>query len=128
MLLAHTALGLPQSYPCAYMDGTRVVLITAPDLDTAERLAREMVEQRLAACVNGLPGAFSIYRWQGNIERATEVLLIAKTDAARIQELLAWLERSHPYDVPECIALSPTEMSPRYREWLERETQREATS
>ncbi|HTF88578.1 MAG TPA: divalent-cation tolerance protein CutA [Planctomycetota bacterium] len=108
------------------MDGTRVVLITAPDQDTAERLAREMVEQRLAACVNGLPGAFSIYRWQGSIERSNEVILIAKTDAARMPELMAWLERSHPYEVPECIAISPAEMSPRYREWLERETQPEA--
>ena len=107
------------------MDGARVVLISAPDQDTAERLAREMVEQRLAACVNGLPGAFSIYRWQGSIERASEVLLIAKTDAARMPELLTWLERAHPYEVPECIALSPSEMSPRYREWLEQETQPE---
>jgi periplasmic divalent cation tolerance protein len=108
------------------MEGTRVVLIAAPDQETAERLAREMVEQRLAACVNGLPGAFSIYRWQGSIERATEVLLIAKTDAARMPELIAWLERAHPYEVPECIALSPAEISPRYRAWLEQETAREA--
>lgn len=107
------------------MEAARVVLISAPDLGTAERLARELVEQRLAACVNGIPGAFSVYRWQGSIERATEVLLIAKTDASRIGELMLWLERAHPYDVPECIAIAPTEMSPRYREWLERETRGE---
>jgi periplasmic divalent cation tolerance protein len=107
------------------MDQARVVLISAPDLDTAERLSREMVEQRLAACVNGIPGAFSIYRWQGSIERSTEVLLIAKTEAARIPELLAWLERAHPYDVPECVALAPEEVSPRYRAWLSSEVRRE---
>ncbi|MBK8178514.1 MAG: divalent-cation tolerance protein CutA [Planctomycetes bacterium] len=105
------------------MDQARVVLITAPDLETAERLARELVEQRLAACVNGLPGAFSIYRWQGSIERATEVLLIAKTEASRLSEIFAWLERSHPYEVPECIALPAGEISPRYRAWLEHEVQ-----
>ena len=110
------------------MDSARIVLITAPDQASAERLARELVEQRLAACVNGLPGAFSIYRWQGNIERTDEVLLIAKTDAARIPELFDWLERSHPYEVPECIAITPSEMSPRYREWLERETKAEAAT
>jgi periplasmic divalent cation tolerance protein len=108
------------------MEEARVVLISAPDLDTAERLARELVEQRLAACVNAIPGAFSIYRWQGSIERATEVLLIAKTDASRIAELFTWLERAHPYDVPECIAIAPAEMSARYRDWLERETRGEA--
>ena len=100
-------------------------MISAPDLATAERLARELVEQRLAACVNGVPGAFSVYRWQGSIEHSTEVLLIAKTDASRIGELMIWLERAHPYDVPECIAIAPAEMSPRYREWLERETRGE---
>lgn len=108
------------------MEAARVVLISAPDRDTAERLAHELVEQRLAACVNGIPGAFSVYRWQGSIERSTEVLLIAKTDASRIAELMAWLERAHPYDVPECIAIAPAEVSPPYREWLERETRGEA--
>lgn len=107
------------------MDQARVVLITAPDPATAERLAREMVEQRLAACVNGIPGAFSVWRWQGAIERAEEVLLIAKTEAGRLPEILAWLERSHPYEVPECVALAPAEVSPRYRAWLSAEVRRE---
>ncbi len=110
------------------MEAARIVLISAPDLETGERLAREMVEQRLAACVSGLPGAFSIYRWQGKVERANEVLLIAKTDAARVPELMAWLEGAHPYDVPECIAIAPIELSPRYRQWLELETRAEADS
>ena len=106
------------------MDVPRVVLITAPDSETAERLAREIVEQKLAACVNWLPGVSSIYRWQGRIERSSEVLLIVKTMASHVSELQAWLERAHPYDVPECIALTPAEISPRYLEWLQIETLR----
>jgi periplasmic divalent cation tolerance protein len=109
------------------MDAPRVVLITAPDAVVAERLARELVEQQLAACVNWVGGVSSVYRWQGRIEHSSEVLLIVKTLASRLGELQAWLEHSHPYDVPECIALTPAEISPRYLEWLQQETVRGAS-
>lgn len=101
-------------------------MITAPDAATAERLARELVEQQLAACVNWIHGVSSVYRWQGRVEHSSEVLLIAKTFASRLAELQSWLEHSHPYEVPECIALTPAEISPRYLEWLQLETVRGA--
>jgi periplasmic divalent cation tolerance protein len=99
-------------------DETRVVLITAPDRATGEKLARELVGRRLAACVNLLDGVTSIYRWEGAIEAASEVLLMAKTTAGRYAELERALAELHPYQVPECIALAPTSVAPRYRAWL----------
>lgn len=99
-------------------DAARVVLVTAPDETVARALARRMVELRLAACVNLLPIAASIYRWQGRVMQETEVLLVTKTTAARLSELEAFLAREHPAQVPECIALRPSEIEGRYLAWL----------
>lgn len=100
----------------------RVVLSTAPDETRARALARELVDRGLAACVNILPGATSIYRWQGAVEEAREVLLVIKTVAARQAELeRVWLEL-HPYDVPEFVVLAPQSVEPRYLAWLRQET------
>jgi periplasmic divalent cation tolerance protein len=96
----------------------RVVLVTAPDLASARSLARGLVERRLAACVNLLPGAESIYRWQGAIESSSEVLLVIKTAADRLPALEAYLESEHPYDCPECIALQPARVEKAYLAWL----------
>ena len=85
----------------------RVVLVTAPDADTAARLARAMVEERLVACVNLIEGVRSIFRWQGSVQEEREVLLIVKTRAGRLGELESFLAREHPYEVPECVALCP---------------------
>ena len=65
------------------------VLVTAPNVDVAERLATQLVESRVAACANLVPGVTSIYRWEGTVERAEEVLLVLKTSAERLPELLA---------------------------------------
>ena len=73
--------------------------------DAAEALAGALVELRLAACVNLLPGARSVYRWQGAVERAEETLLIAKTTQARYAELEAEVRRRHPYELPELLAV-----------------------
>jgi len=96
----------------------RVVLVTAPDLACARRLAHGLVERRLAACVNLVPGMESIYRWQGAIESSSEVLLVVKTAAGRMGEIEAYLESEHPYDCPECIALQPARVERAYLEWL----------
>jgi len=96
----------------------RVVLVTAPDAAAAASIARALVEERLAACVNLVPGLRSIYRWQGRVEEADEVLLLIKTvEGARagIERLLA---RVHPYDLPECVALDVVGVEARYLEWL----------
>jgi periplasmic divalent cation tolerance protein len=100
----------------------RVCLVTVPNLELGEDLARELVEARLAACVNVLPGLTSIYRWKGGVERDAECLLIVKTVAARVRELESWLDRHHPYDVPECVALEPVSVAAAYRAWLVRES------
>lgn len=99
----------------------RVVLVTAPDLACARQLARGLVEQRLAACVNLLPGVESIYRWRGALESAHEVLLLVKTVAGRMGEIEGFLRAQHPYELPECVALVPGEIEARYRAWLEAE-------
>ena len=96
----------------------RVVLVTAPDLACARALARGLVERRLAACVNLVPGLESVYRWEGKIESASEVLLLVKTTAGHLRELESFLAAEHPYDVPECIALEPAEVESSYLAWL----------
>ena len=98
--------------------GARVVLITAPDLEAARRLARGLVEQRLAACVNLVDRLRSVYRWQGEVEEGDEVLMIVKTTTARLEELSLWVVEAHPHDVPECVALEPTAVESRYLSWL----------
>jgi len=96
----------------------RIVLTTAPDLDVARELARGLVAERLAACCNLLGGVTSVYRWEGAVQEAAEVLLILKTSAERLPALEAALLARHPYDVPEVCALAPEAVEPRYLAWL----------
>lgn len=96
----------------------RVVLTTAPDPDTASRLARVLVEERLAACVNLVPGVRSVYRWQGRIEEAGEVLLVAKTRADRADALARRVADLHPYELPELLTLGPAGGSEAYLRWV----------
>lgn len=100
----------------------RVVLCTVPDRDTGLRLARELVEARLAACVNVVAGLTSVYRWQGEIVEEGEALMIVKTSAERYEAFERALAASHPYSVPEIVALEPTAVNRPYREWVEGET------
>lgn len=97
-------------------------LATAPDRAVAERIARALVEERLAACVNLLPGITSVYRWQGSVETGGEVLLLAKTVPARLQALTARVAELHPYEVPEVIALEVSGGLPAYLQWIAGET------
>ena len=99
----------------------RVVLVTASDLAEARSLAKLLVENRLAACVNLVPGVESHYWWQGKLETATEILLVIKSSAEQfeaLQELVRW---HHSYDCPEIVAVAPEAMSPDYRQWWEKE-------
>jgi periplasmic divalent cation tolerance protein len=99
-----------------------VVLLTAPDPETAQRIAQALVEERLAACVNVLPGVRSIYRWQGAVEQASEVLLIAKTQADRSDALAARVRALHPYELPEVVVLPVSGGSEAYLGWVVAET------
>jgi periplasmic divalent cation tolerance protein len=100
-----------------------VVLTSFPDAECARQAARVVVEERLAACVSLLPGTESIYRWQGAIETATEVLALIKTRAEWHDRLTVRLGELHPYEVPEILALRPDQVSPAYRQWLLAETE-----
>ena len=100
----------------------RAVLVTAPDAACAERIGRALVDERLAACANLLPGVRSIYRWEGAIEEADEVLLVLKTRAAQVDALAARVAALHPYDVPEVLALPVAGGSARYLSWVREET------
>jgi periplasmic divalent cation tolerance protein len=95
-----------------------VVLTTCPDDAAAARLARELVESGLAACVNRVGTVHSTYRWQGAIHDEPEVLLVIKTLSVRYPELEMRLKSLHPYDVPEIIALPVTRGSSAYLAWL----------
>lgn len=99
-----------------------VILCTAPDEATAEQLARGLVEERLAACVNAISGLKSVYRWQEKIEADVEVQLIIKTQRHRFDEVATWLKANHPYDVPEIIALPADRVSDEYLQWAITET------
>jgi uncharacterized protein involved in tolerance to divalent cations len=97
-----------------------VVLVTCANAAEASRIARAVVEARLAACVNILPGSVtSIYRWKGRVESARERLLLIKTSRKRLAKLQAAVERLHSYDVPEFIALPIAAGSRAYLAWLE---------
>jgi periplasmic divalent cation tolerance protein len=96
----------------------RVVLMTAPRGRKAGLLARGLVAERLAACVNVIPGVVSHYRWQGRLCRDAECLLIAKTSAAKLPALERWVASHHPYAVPEVLALKVEAGSKLYLRWL----------
>ncbi|MGH7726090.1 MAG: divalent-cation tolerance protein CutA [Candidatus Eiseniibacteriota bacterium] len=96
----------------------RLVLTTCADRATAESLGRTLVEERLAACVNVLPGIRSIYRWHGQIEAAEECLLLVKTSRERYDAAAARLIELHPYQVPELLAFDVADGSAAYLGWL----------
>ena len=99
-----------------------VILCTVPDEATAEKLATGLVEGRLAACVNAVPGVKSFYRWQGKVEAETEIQLLIKTRSERFDELAAWISENHPYEVPEIIAIPADRVSDAYLTWAVEQT------
>ncbi len=98
-----------------------LVLSTCGTAEEAERLGRQLIEKRLAACVNIIPGAKSIYRWQGEIEDAPETLLLIKSRRSLFDAVRMELEKSHSYEVPEVVAVAIVEGSLGYLSWLEKE-------
>jgi periplasmic divalent cation tolerance protein len=100
----------------------RLVLVTASSLEEARRIAGALLQQRLAACVNIVPGIESHYWWQGRVEQAGEVLLLVKTSAEQFEAVAAAVRAAHSYECPEIVALDPREIEPAYRAWWEKET------
>jgi periplasmic divalent cation tolerance protein len=100
------------------MTDKRIALTTTASEEEARKIARHLVERRLAACVNIIPQIMSIYRWQGKIEEAREWLLLIKTTAAAFAQVREAIIELHPYDLPECICLTIEDGSPNYLQWI----------
>ena len=97
---------------------TQIVLCTVPDETVAQRIASALVGERLAACINIVPGITSVYRWKGAIETDSELLLIIKTTAAVYPQLQNRIRALHPYELPEIIAVSIDQGQPDYLAWI----------
>lgn len=106
------------------MDEYIVVLITAPTEAEASKIGRDLVEARLAACVNIVRNIRSIYRWKGNIEEGDEALMIAKTRRSHLEDLIGRVREAHSYSLPEIIALPIPAGSEEYLSWLRDETEK----
>ena len=102
---------------------TIIVLSTFPDTETARKIARALVEEKLAACVNIVPQVESIYRWKDVIETGNETLAITKTTTWKYDLLEARIRELHPYEVPEIISLRVSSGLPDYLSWIERSMQ-----
>lgn len=98
------------------------VRVTAPDAETASRIARVLVDERLAACVQVLPGITSVYRWEGTVEVATEHLLLVKSTSDRFEAIRRRVRAEHPYDTPEILAVAVVAADERYAAWLDAST------
>jgi len=96
-----------------------MVFSTFPDIETAARVVRVLVEERLIACGNLLPGARSLYRWEGKVADESEVAVLMKTRKQDWTALMSRLHELHPYQTPECIAIRIAAGAPQYMAWLE---------
>jgi periplasmic divalent cation tolerance protein len=100
------------------MSDKRIVLTTTASEDEARKIARYLVERRLAACVNIVPRVASIYRWQGKVEEAHEWLLVVKTTTAAFGQVRESIAELHSYELPECVCLTIEDGSPTYLQWI----------
>ena len=101
---------------------TLLAFATCPDSTSAQRIADALVSERLAACVNLLPGMQSVYRWKGRVETSSEVLMLIKTSAQRMSDLRERLVALHPYELPELIAVEIADGLPAYLDWIAAES------
>ena len=99
-----------------------LVLTSLPDIDTARRIARELVEARLAACVQIGAPVESLYHWRGRVETASEIPLAIKTRAGAYAALERAIRERHPYELPEIVAVPLTDALPDYLAWIDTET------
>lgn len=102
-------------------DDHQLILSTCPDLDSARSIADILVDQRLAACVNIIPGLTSVYRWQGKTETSKECLLIIKSKRTAFNDLETTLKKAHPYELPEIVTVPITGGSAAYLAWIDQQ-------
>lgn len=101
------------------MSGIAVVLSTAGTQAEASRIARALVERRLAACVNVVPGVLSTYRWKGAVQSEAEWLLVVKTTADKFEDVRRAIRELHSYELPEIVMLEAGQVDPDYRAWID---------
>jgi periplasmic divalent cation tolerance protein len=111
---------MPKNLPIQEND-LLVVVTSLPNIETATALAKALVEQHLAACVQLQEGLYSIYRWEGKLCEEQEVLLSAKTVAHQWEEICHFIKEAHPYDLPEILAYSPEQYDQQYGQWVSSE-------
>ena len=99
-----------------------IAFSTVPTIATARELVRDLLRQRLVACVNIVPGIESHYKWQGEVRQDAEVLMIMKTTQDRVDALRAWIEANHSYSTPELVVMPVTAGSEPYLAWVNAET------
>lgn len=104
------------------MSTVRIVLVTAPEESEAERMCGTLLEERLIACGNIVPGVRSLYRWDGRVRDENEVLLVMKTSVHRIEALVSRVPEIHPYEVPEVVVLGVDSGYRPYLDWVLEET------
>jgi periplasmic divalent cation tolerance protein len=103
-----------------------LVLTNLPDRDSAERIAQNLVEERLAACVNVLSPALSVYHWSGKVETASEIPVLIKTLGRHYDKVESLIRRLHPYELPEIVAVEISAGLQAYLGWIAAETREEA--
>lgn len=102
----------------------RILMCTCPDATCAEKIATQLVQKRLAACVNILPGLQSVYEWQGKVQTDSECQLIIKTTVHNLDAIEALVNELHPYELPELIVVPVSEGSADYLNWIRRNTRK----
>lgn len=100
-----------------------IILVTCPNISSAAKISDILLEKRLAACTNTVPGIESRFRWKGKIRKSGEVLMIIKTRKSLIKRVEKAVKESHPYEVPEIIAIPIVSGSPEYLNWINSETE-----
>lgn len=116
---------MPQN-PSVTHNQLLVVVTSLPNMQAAKGLARALVEENLAACVQLMDGLQSVYRWEGKVCEEHEVLLSAKTSASKWLEISSFIQARHPYDLPEILAFSPEQYSQQYGAWVQTEVNSKA--
>ena len=99
-----------------------VVVASVPDAEVGKRLARSLLQERLIACANLVPGVTSLYRWEGEVQEEVESLLVMKTRSELVPRLIARIPELHPYELPEVLALRVADGLPAYCRWVLGET------
>ncbi len=113
---------IPLTAPEATTNSVVLILCTVPNRSVAEKIALHLVERRLAACVNIIPGVASIFRWKNRIEESEELLLMIKSSMGRLAEISEYIRSSHPYELPEVLAIPTSGGGMEYLNWIIQET------